>query len=1428
MNMLDRVVELCKSTRVSPASRRANRNVVASALAILCVALWVGGAILVQQPAPARNAGNASAISEQRRSASRANQPAASDWDKSQLETEQASGGSTDQHDTSKSKASEAASDKRHARVVVSEPPPVFSIMRSDKVKKKLEEATKPRTGIAEREERAESRDADEEEARERKQRAARSMLAASGLGRGAGQDQVGEPFVDTVATTIDLPKVAPGEFNGDVRDLKPVPINFAQREMDFEDVIQYPITPIGPPSPETKLPIIAAAPMPSPIRSFDGLSRTEAVTGGTAGAGFPPDTNGDVGLNHYIISVNDAYGIYDKVTGARVAAFTENSLFSGGTGTGTLCDTNSFGDPVVVYDQLADRWILTNFAFIANATTWNPPLYQCFAVSKTSNPVTGGWWLYAVRMDSSPVPTNTLPDYGKFGNWNDGCLYMGANGFSGSTGGFVGTIFASFNKNDMENGFALTSSIGFSNLGSSLFPSNLLGKQASQLPPAGTPNYFVRNSSTTAFQVRRFTPGPNCGGGGTMSAATTVSHASGPTAGSIPQPNDSTHALDSLSDRIMQKVQYRKVGAAESLWVIRTVQPSGAPAAPQWAQLNVSGGTIAAAPVQQQIFAPDASLYRWMGGIAADSQGNMAIGYATSNGTAPNFPSIAYAGRLVGDPLNQLPQTETQLIAGGGSQVNSCGGGPCHRWGDYSSMSIDPTDDCTFWYTQEYYDTQTSGNSGNWHTRIGSFKFPGCTGGCATTTGTVSGGGTICNGSSSTVAVDVTGGTPPYTVKLTNNAQVQTGSAVQTHFDFTVSPTTTTIYQIDAASSHDNGSCPLSNSGSATVTVSQPPTPATAGSNQTICALGTTAGLGGNTPTSGTGTWTVVSGGTGTFSNIHTPGATFTHTSGTGPVVLRWTISNAPCTDSTAQLTITVNQPPTLATVGSNQTICALGTTAGLGGNTPTSGTGTWTVVSGGAGTFSNIHTGNATFTHSSGTGPIVLRWTISNSPCTDSTAQVTITITTQPTATVGSAQSICVSGTTAGLGGNTPPVGGTATWSVVSGGTGTFSNANTPNATFTHTGGAGPITLRWTVSNPPCTNATADVTITINQPPATPTITLAPASVCAGSAGNQASAPSSSGYAWTISNGIITSAANIQTITYTAGGAGNVTLNLTVTNAAGCSANNPLMVAIKLIALNLDHQSFAGNGGTGTVTVTPNDLSCGWTANTPATFVHVTSGSSGSGIGTVQYSVDANPGPSIRNGVITIGGQTFTVYQGIDFLDVPSNDPFYTDIGKLAARGVTLGCGSGNYCPNDPVTRDQMAAFILRAKGEFNPPTPLTQRFNDVPPTNPFYNFVDRLAVLQITLGCSDIPPLYCPSDPVLREQMAAFIIRGLGEFNPPPPLTQRFADVLPANPFYNFIDRMAVLQVTLGCSPTMYCPSDTVTRAQMAAFLVRAFGL
>lgn len=175
--------------------------------------------------------------------------------------------------------------------------------------------------------------------------------------------------------------------------------------------------------------------------------------------------------------------------------------------------------------------------------------------------------------------------------------------------------------------------------------------------------------------------------------------------------------------------------------------------------------------------------------------------------------------------------------------------------------------------------------------------------------------------------------------------------------------------------------------------------------------------------------------------------------------------------------------------------------------------------------------------------------------------------------------------------------------------------------------------------------------------------------------------------------------------------------------------------------------------------------------------------------------------------------------------FADVPTNNQFYTEISNIAFRQITLGCGGGNFCPTDNVTREQMAAFIMRSLGEFNPPTPPSQRFLDVPPENQFYAFIDRLAVLGITLGCGD--GNFCPSAFVTRGQMAAFICRAIGMFNPPTPPTQRFADVPPANQFYAFIDQMALRGVTAGCGPSAYCPDNFVTRESMAAFLVRGFG-
>jgi hypothetical protein len=270
------------------------------------------------------------------------------------------------------------------------------------------------------------------------------------------------------------------------------------------------------------------------------------------------------------------------------------------------------------------------------------------------------------------------------------------------------------------------------------------------------------------------------------------------------------------------------------------------------------------------------------------------------------------------------------------------------------------------------------------------------------------------------------------------------------------------------------------------------------------------------------------------------------------------------------------------------------------------------------------------------------------------------------------------------------------------------------------------------------------------------------------------------------------------------------------TFTIAAGCPA-----------FLNPFNPSFTASGGMGTINVSAGPT-CAWIATTTATWITINSGA-GTGDGAITYTVASNPSStSNRTGTINVSGLTVNVAQGAAFLDVPTTHQFYNEIGKLSARGVTLGDGAGHFFPELFVTREQMAAFIIRALGDFNPPPPASQRFADVPPSNVFYAFIDELALRQITVGCGG--GNYCPAANVPREQMAAFIIRALGEFNPPAPASQRFLDVPPQNVFYNFIDRLAVLQITLGCTPdhTLYCPNDSVTRAQMAAFLVRAFNL
>jgi hypothetical protein len=411
-----------------------------------------------------------------------------------------------------------------------------------------------------------------------------------------------------------------------------------------------------------------------------------------------PPDTNGAVGATQYVQWVNESFAVFNKTTGAILyGPVAGNTLWSG---FGGGCQTNNDGDPIVQYDKAANRWVMTQFSV---STT---PYLQCVAVSTTSD-ATGTWNRYAFSYGNTQ-----FPDYPKLGVWPD-AYYISYNIFNnGAT--FAGAKVCAFSRTAMLAGTA-ASQVCFqlSNLYGGLLPSDLDGTTP---PPAGSPNYFVSMGNNNAsldiwkFHVDFVTPAnstltqinipapvfaPACNGGGTC----------------IPQ-SGTSQQLDSLADRLMWRLAYRNFGDHESLVVNHSVT-AGSSVGVRWYEIR--NPASAPAVYQSGTYAPDTA-FRWMGSIGMDKAGNIALGYSVSGSTI--HPDVRYTGRVPTDPLGTL-QAENSILAGLGSQTTGLS-----RWGDYSGMTIDPTDDCTFFYTTEYL--KLSGTF-NWSSQIASFKFPSC-----------------------------------------------------------------------------------------------------------------------------------------------------------------------------------------------------------------------------------------------------------------------------------------------------------------------------------------------------------------------------------------------------------------------------------------------------------------------------------------------------------------------------------------------------------------------------------------------------------------------------------------------------------------------------------------------------------------------------
>lgn len=468
----------------------------------------------------------------------------------------------------------------------------------------------------------------------------------------------------------------------------------------------------------------MSAVPMPPPVRSFEGLSSADNASA----YGFrvvPPDPVGDVGFGHYVQAVNLLVRVYDKTGTPLTPPFKMSSLFAP---LGTPCSTRDDGDPMILFDPLANRWLISQFC------TQAPPFRQMIAVSKTGDP-TGEYYLYEFVM-----PNVRLNDYPKIGVWPD-AYYMSSDEFLGSD--YAGSGAFAFDRSRMLAGDPAAGFIYFSltspttqRIGG-ILPSDLDGLNP---PPPGMPNVFVGYTANEygeagdALRLFDFRPDfadPENSSFSERPESPVAVPPFDPTSpegrADIAQPKPGER-LDSQSDRLMYRVAYRNLGPADSIVVNQTVRVS--PAGQTYRAgvrlhelrrnlLSVPPITPFAVNFSGTIGDNDTS--RFMGAAAQDHQGNLAVGFSVSNESKQ--PSILYSGRLITDPPSTL-RTEGTLVEGTGVQ-KAFG----FRWGDYSGLGVDPGDDCTFWTTNQYYTLASQEESDfGWLTRIGSFRFAECT----------------------------------------------------------------------------------------------------------------------------------------------------------------------------------------------------------------------------------------------------------------------------------------------------------------------------------------------------------------------------------------------------------------------------------------------------------------------------------------------------------------------------------------------------------------------------------------------------------------------------------------------------------------------------------------------------------------------------
>ena len=465
-------------------------------------------------------------------------------------------------------------------------------------------------------------------------------------------------------------------------------------------------------PIPMTSRGLAAAATKSDPVVQTEVRPFVSATKGidfdGIGALSFAPsDVNLAIGPNHIVQTVNVRLAVYNK-SGALLSGPTDfRTFFSPLAGN---CAAGA-SDPIVDYDRLADRWVISDIGI--GASTFS----ECVAVSKTNDP-TGAYTLYAYSFGAN------LNDYPKLGVWptaTNGAYLATYNMFQGGQF-FNGSNLCGFDRTKMLAGNATAAQLCVltPNSEGGYLPSDLDGPTP---PTDGTPGLFLtwQNNNPGQLFLRKLTLN-FAASTVSLSAPTTINVANSTLAcgngGTCVPQKGTTQLLDTLGDRMMYRMAYRKFADHERVVVNHSVA-SGGQVAIRWYEILDPSGAVTLN--QQGTFAPDTT-YRWMASAAMDKVNNIALGYSASSSTLN--PSIRFTGRVPGDPAGTL-QTEASMLEATASQTSATRN--LSRWGDYTALQVDPGDDCTFWYTNQY---QAVNGVFNWSSRIGSFAFSTCTGG--------------------------------------------------------------------------------------------------------------------------------------------------------------------------------------------------------------------------------------------------------------------------------------------------------------------------------------------------------------------------------------------------------------------------------------------------------------------------------------------------------------------------------------------------------------------------------------------------------------------------------------------------------------------------------------------------------------------------